>query len=238
VRGSVKAFVYCVTVAGIVGPQGLARSAPDNDVALAFQRGFVDGYVRTAVKRGQDPQQSKVEGQCIYDALSSRLTIQDWIELGVAMKESAAPPKRIAPVLRQVSSQCVQAQGPEVERGQTGQPSVSVQWDRADAARLAREMRRLRVAEESRRWQTEGHAIPLPTGSCTADATVDERGLVGTLLSIHCSDDRMHEIMRNAVLASEPLHATPGSTVRLGVVADDPGPMDPPESMSGAPHTH
>jgi hypothetical protein len=238
VRGSVKAFVYCVTVAGIVGPQGLARSAPDIDVALAFQRGFADGYVRTAVKRGQDPQQSKVEGQCIYDALSSRLTIQDWIELGVAMKESAAPPKRIAPVLRQVSSQCVQAQGPEVERGQTGQPSVSVQWDRADAARLAREMRRLRVAEESRRWQTEGHAIPLPTGSCTADATVDERGLVGTLLSIHCSDDRMHEIMRNAVLASEPLHATPGSTVRLGVVADDPGPMDPPESMSGAPHTH
>jgi hypothetical protein len=46
----------------------------------------------------------------------------------------------------------------------------------------------------------------------------------------------MHEIMRDAVLASEPLHASPGSTVRLGVVADDPEPVDPPESMSGDLH--
>jgi hypothetical protein len=57
-RGSVRAFVYCVTVAGIVGLQGLARSAPNNEVALALRGGFVDGYVRAAVKRGQDPEQS------------------------------------------------------------------------------------------------------------------------------------------------------------------------------------
>jgi hypothetical protein len=239
-RGSVKAFVYCVMVAGIVGLQGLARSAPNNDVALAFSRGFVDGYVRSAVKRGEDPQQSKVEGQCIYDVLSSRLTLQDWVDLVAALNEATAPPKRIAPTLRQASSQCLQAEGNKraVERDQTGQPSISVQWDRADAPRLAREMRRLRVAEEWRRRQTEGHAIPLPTGTCTADATVDERGLVGTQLSIHCSDDSMREFMRDAVLASEPLHAPAGSTVRLGVVADDPEPVDSPESMSGSMHAH
>jgi hypothetical protein len=48
----------------------------------------------------------------------------------------------------------------------------------------------------------------------------------------------MREFMRDAVLASEPLHAPAGSTVRLGVVADDPEPVDSPESMSGSMHAH
>lgn len=46
----------------------------------------------------------------------------------------------------------------------------------------------------------------------------------------------MHEIMRDAVLASEPLHAPSGSTIRLRVVADDPEPVDSPESISGDLH--
>jgi hypothetical protein len=106
-RSSAKAFLSALAVVGIVGLPGCTNSDPSNEVAQAFKRGFVNGYVRAASKRGRDPQQARVEGNCIYEALSSRLTALDWVQLAAASKEGSGPPQRIAPVLKEASSRCL-----------------------------------------------------------------------------------------------------------------------------------
>jgi hypothetical protein len=228
---ALKAIRYCVIVAGTLGPLGCARAPATNDASVSLKAGIVDGYVRAAVKRGRDPAEAKAEGDCVVDVLSARLTLVDWTELSAATTVGSQMPKRFVPVLKEASSRCLRPDAPEhaVASASEAESAASVQPDLEDQSRIARQVRRLRVEEERRQRQAEGHLVSLPTGTCIADAVVEDHGVVAKQLTVHCSDERIASFMRDAILASQPLQASAGSTVRLAVNVNDPMPVDSPE---------
>jgi hypothetical protein len=225
-----KAVGCLVLLAGTLGLLSCARAPATNDASAAFKRGIVDGYVRSAVKHGRDSRQATVEGNCIADVLSGRLTAVDWSELAAETTLGSQIPKRLVPVIKEASSGCLRPEAPDHALASTsvGGSASSVQPDPQDQSRVARQVRRLRVEEESRQRRAEGHLVSLPTGTCIADAVVEDHGVVTKQLSVHCSDDRIANFMRDAILASQPLEASAGSTVRLAVDINDPMPVNSP----------
>ena len=67
----------------------------------------------------------------------------------------------------------------------------------------------------------------MPTGTCIAEAMVEDHGAVTKQPSVRCTDDRIAGFVRDAILASQPLQAAAGSTVRLAITMGDPTPVDP-----------
>jgi hypothetical protein len=98
--------------------------------------------------------------------------------------------------------------------------------DDADSSRVARELRRLRVAEAGR-LQRSGNPAILPTGHCTADITLNEASQPQNDFVVDCNDPRLMSDMRQAVVAVLPLQAVGPTRVQLRVEADDAEPVGP-----------
>jgi hypothetical protein len=230
-RAPIRTAGYLALMAATLGLVSCARGPVTDDFSAGFKRGLVDQYVRTAVKHGRDPHDATVEGNCVADALAAKLSVVDWTELAAASGVGSQIPERLVPVVKQAASGCVRPDAPVHPLASTSAeaPAASVQRDPEDQARVARQVRRLRVAEERRQRQAEGHLVSLPTGTCIADTVVEDHGVVTKQPSVHCTDDRIANFMRDAILASQPLQASAGSTVRLAINMNDPTPVDSPE---------
>jgi hypothetical protein len=230
-RAPIKAVGCLVVVAGTLGLVSCAKPPATQSAAAAFRRNFVDSYARTAVKHGRDPQEATAEGNCLVDALSAKLTVVDWTELAAAGSVGSQIPKRLEPMVVEAASGCLPAAAPNraAASASSAPSAAAVQWDTEDGARVAHQVRRLRVEEERRQRQVAGHLVSMPTGTCVAEAVVEDHGVVTPQPSVHCTDGRIASFMREAILASQPLQAAAGSTVRLAVTMNDPTPVDAPE---------
>jgi hypothetical protein len=200
--------------------------ASGQNAALAFRKGFVGSYVAAAVKHGRPAGPAAVEANCICDIIAARMTLDQLAELNDELHRSQ-PPAAIVPLMPDIKRQCLHRDGV----GPATMPSASpaavqpTTIDDADSAAVARELRRLRVAEESRLIAARGAPVMLPTGTCTAIVTVDNAGHPAPAFPVMCADERLQAVMRQAVTAAAPLNAAPGSVVRLAIIANDPEPI-------------
>lgn len=185
---------------------------------------MIDGATQALIRRGEAPDAAMADATCVFNALQSSLTTEQWAELLREAHDHTFTPESVQTMLpamlscahlgRPASAAPAAPAAPDAEA--TPPP------DDADSARVAREMRRLRVAQESSLRLAEGHVVDLPTGSCTADVTPD-RVAQGDF-PVHCSDLRLQPQMRQAVLAVTPLRASGPAPVELRVTANDADP--------------
>jgi hypothetical protein len=195
------------------------------DIALDFKQGFIDSYTRALMKKGANSKQAGTEATCLYEVLATHLTTQDWIDLFGEMAASQ-PPKVLKPLAPVILARCglsdrLKSGGPDATQGTPPQP---VEYDHVNSALVARQVRRIRLEEETKLQAAQGHPVELPTGSCTADVTLSSQGLARDPFPVHCSNPQLQADMRNAVIASGVLRAPPGSAVTLIVAANDPEP--------------
>ena len=186
------------------------------DLAQDVKQGFINAYVRRALQRGDRPEAARADANCLFDELQTRLTADDWLQLGQQIADGQKP-------------QALRLLGPAIIAcAHLGRPDpaddAAAPTDDLDSLRLARELRRRRVMEEADLRSAQGHAVQLPTGSCTAQVVTDAAGRAAGDVPIRCSDERLQPDMRAAVLAVMPLRAAGGATVQLLVTADDPEP--------------
>ncbi len=225
----------------MIGLMLFARAVPAQDLALDFKRGFVDGYVRSAVKRGDSPQQAQVDGNCIYDALNAHLTTSQWIELlGAGLMHGSPPPQALRPLMPEIAAvyaRCAhlgrsdQASAAPLtgvapsdpEPGADGSTAqADARLDIADSMAVTRQLLRMRMQEvQARVHSGQRPGAPL-IARCFATIQVSETGTAAGQPTIHCSNPQVEDVMRQAIVATGALSAQPGSTVLLRVTAPFP----------------
>lgn len=223
-----RGFQVSSVLAVLLGLMMWAQVAAAQDLASDFRRGFVEGYVRSALKRGDSPQKAQADGNCLYDELNQHLTTSDWVKVLAAGAVRESPPPELRSLLAEAAVHCARlgvpgsSSLPPTQALGPAPPSQSV--DDVDTASVTRYLGELRAEEEMQQSTAQGRPVILPTGRCVARVTVGAGGIPGDGFLVRCSDDRMEAVMRRAVIAAAPFRAAAGSTVVVAVAAPNPEP--------------
>ncbi len=210
------------------------RVALAGDPAVELKSTFIKGYIKAAVKRGVPVERAQRQADCVYNVVVSSMTVGQFIALAEEARH-ALPPTALLPVAPEIKALCLGGEGTGAMPARAS-PFADQRFpvDDADSSLVARELGRLRAEEEATLRTAQGHPVVLPTGRCAAIVTVGDDGEPEGRFPIDCSDGRMQDVMRQAVMAAAPLRAPPGSTVRLSVFAPRPEPGVAPIVMQAA----
>jgi hypothetical protein len=201
-------------------------------LALNARKAIIDGATQVLIRRGESPDAATADATCVFNALQSGLTTEQWAELLREAHDHNISSDTVQTMLPAMLT-CAHLGRPQSAALAASDGEATPPPDDADSARVAREMRRLRVAQESSLQLAEGHRVELPTGTCTADVTPD-RVAQGDF-PVHCSDLRLQPQMRQAVLAVTPLRASGLAPVELRVTANDADPAGAADTSGPTP---
>ncbi|HTT06928.1 MAG TPA: hypothetical protein VMF64_16740 [Steroidobacteraceae bacterium] len=225
-RSWIAALPLTLCVASYALPAGAQT------LALNARQAILDGATQALIRRGESPAAATADATCVFNALQSSLTSEQWAQLLQQAHDHNLSQETVLSTLPAIAG-CAHLGRPQSAGAPASDADATPRPDDADSARVAREMRRLRVEEESSLRLAEGHMVDLPTGTCTADVTPD-RVTQGDF-PVHCSDLRLQPQMRQAVLAVTPLRASGLAPVQLRVTANDADPAGAADTSGAAP---